>query len=159
MIRPDMPEVLEIELNSFEFPWHEEDFIRCFRQRNCIGMVAEYRERIVGFMVYELHKRRLHILNFAVHKSMRTRGVGRQMTEKLQSKLSAKRRTQLTLEVPDENLGAHLFFQKLGFRGTSVLRNYCKENQNDAYLLQFDYVPDRSDETVSYTARIEHAIT
>ena len=29
MIRRDMPEVLEIERKSFEFPWFEEDFIRC----------------------------------------------------------------------------------------------------------------------------------
>ena len=54
MIRRDMPEVLEIEQSSFEFPWTEEDFIRCLRQRNCIGMVAEYDEKVVGFMIYEL---------------------------------------------------------------------------------------------------------
>ena len=34
--------------NSFEFPWSEEDFIRCLRQRNCIGMVAEHDEQVVG---------------------------------------------------------------------------------------------------------------
>ncbi len=66
MIRRDMPEVLAIENRSFEFPWSDEDFIRCLRQRNCIGMVAEYDERVVGFMIYELHKNRLHVLNFAV---------------------------------------------------------------------------------------------
>jgi len=44
MIRRDMPEVLEIEDRSFEFSWSEEDFIRCLRQRNCIGMVAEHDE-------------------------------------------------------------------------------------------------------------------
>ena len=62
MIRRDMPEVLDIEHASFEFPWSEEDFIRCLRQRNCIGMVAEHGERVVGFMIYELHKTKLHIL-------------------------------------------------------------------------------------------------
>ncbi len=68
MIRRDMAEVLEIESEGFEFPWREEDFIRCLRQRNCIGMVAEHAERVVGFMIYELHKTRLHLLNFAVGK-------------------------------------------------------------------------------------------
>ena len=47
MIRRDMSEVLEIEKSSFEFPWSEEDFIRCLRQRNCIGMVAEFDDRVV----------------------------------------------------------------------------------------------------------------
>src|SRR5215510_10144334 len=74
MIRRDMPEVLAIEKHCFEFPWQDEDFIRCLRQRNCIGMVAEAGERVVGFMIYELHKSRLHILNFAVHEGYRHRG-------------------------------------------------------------------------------------
>ena len=76
MIRRDMPEVLEIERQSFEFPWFEEDFIRCLRGRNCIGMVAEHAERVVGFMIYALHKTRLHILNFAVAADVRRRGIG-----------------------------------------------------------------------------------
>ena len=46
MIRRDMPEVLDIENRSFEFSWTEEDFIRCLRQRNCIGMVAEHDDRV-----------------------------------------------------------------------------------------------------------------
>ena len=77
MIRRDMPEVLDIEAQGFEFPWSEEDFIRCHRQRNCIGMVAEFDERVVGFMIYELHKNRLHILNFAVHEDYRRQQPGR----------------------------------------------------------------------------------
>ena len=83
MIRRDMSDVLEIENSSFEFPWFEEDFIRCLRQRNCIGMVAEYDEHVVGFMIYELHKTRLHILNFAVHPEFRRSHIGLQMVSKL----------------------------------------------------------------------------
>ena len=56
MIRRDYAEVLAIEARGFEFPWCEDDFIRCLRQRNCIGMVAERDDRVAGFMVYELHK-------------------------------------------------------------------------------------------------------
>ena len=66
MIRRDMPEVLAIEASSFEFPWVEEDFIRCLRQRNSIGMVAEHDEQVVGFMIYELNRNRIQVLNFAV---------------------------------------------------------------------------------------------
>src|SRR5215471_1645201 len=111
MIRRDMPEVLAIEKQCFEFPWQDEDFIRCLRQRNCIGMVAEAGERVVGFMIYELHKSRLHILNFAVHEGFRRRGVGCQMVAKLISKLSSHRRTRITLEVRETNLAAQLFFR------------------------------------------------
>jgi ribosomal-protein-alanine N-acetyltransferase len=137
MIRRDMPEVLAIERESFEFPWFEEDFIRCLRQRNCIGMVAEHGERVVGFMIYELHKTRLHILNFAVAGGVRRRCIGRQMAEKLISKLSSQRRTRITLEVRETNLPAQLFFKQVGFRATSVLRSYYEDSPEDAYLMQF----------------------
>src|SRR5262245_23150754 len=99
MIRRDMSEVLAIEAQCFEFPWSEEDFIRCLRQRNCIGMVAEHNERVVGFMIYELHKTRLHILNFAVHEQQRRRSVGSQMVKKLAAKLSPQRRSRMLLAV------------------------------------------------------------
>src|SRR6185369_17373733 len=99
MIRRDMADVLDIEAVSFEFPWLEEDFIRCLRQRNCIGMVAEQDDRVVGFMIYELHKNKLHVLNFAVAEPFRRRGIGQQMIDKLVGKLSHQRRTRVLLEV------------------------------------------------------------
>lgn len=137
MIRRDMAEVLDIERASFEFPWFEEEFIRCLRQRNCIGMVAEHAERVVGFMIYELHKTRLHILNFSVAPDVRRRGVGRQMIEKLLGKLSSQRRTRITLEVRETNLAAQIFFRESGFRATSVLHEFYDDSPEDAYLMQY----------------------
>jgi ribosomal-protein-alanine N-acetyltransferase len=141
MIRRDMPEVLDIETEGFEFPWSEEDFIRCLRQRNCIGMVAERDERVVGFMIYELHKTRLHVLNFAVAKQLRRRRVATQMVEKLAGKLSPQRRTRVSLEVRETNLPAQLFFRCQGFRAVSVLRDFYEDTTEDAYLMQYRYKP------------------
>src|SRR2546428_6318228 len=118
MIRRDMPEVLQAEQESFEFAWTEEDFLRCLRQRNCIGMVAEQGEKVIGFMIYELHKSKLHILNFAVGPAYRRCGVGGQMVAKLNSKLSNQRRTRISLEVRETNLAAQLFFRSQDFRAT-----------------------------------------
>ena len=139
MIRRDMPDVLAIEQECFEFPWYEEDFIRCLRQRNCIGMVAEASERVVGFMVYELHKHRLHVLNFAVGEKFRRSGVGTQMSKKLVSKLSNDRRSRIVLEVRETNLAAQLFFRTVGFRAVSVLRQYYEDTPEDAYLMHYRY--------------------
>ncbi len=139
MIRRDMMEVLEIEGRSFEFPWSEDDFIRCLRQRNCIGMVAEHDERVAGFMIYELHRNRLHILNFAVAAEFRRKGVGQQMVEKLIGKLSAQRRNRIMLEVRETNLAAQLFFRHLGFRAVSLLRDFYVDTTEDAYLMQYRF--------------------
>lgn len=72
MIRRDLPSVLAIDTACHEHPWSEEEFIRCLRQRNCIGMVAKLPdEQIVGYMVYELHPRRL-----IFHWKAANRGLG-----------------------------------------------------------------------------------
>jgi [ribosomal protein S18]-alanine N-acetyltransferase len=141
MIRRDMPAVLAIEDASFEFPWSEEEFIRCLRQRNCIGMVAEQNDEVVGFMIYELHKNRLHLLNFSVNPEARRSGVGSAMMEKLASKLSTDRRNRIMLEVRETNLEAQLFFKNFGFKAISVLRDFYEDTTEDAYLMQYRYRP------------------
>ncbi len=139
MIRRDMPEVLQIEESSFEFPWTESDFVRCLRQRNCIGMVAELDDQIAGFMIYELEKSRLRLLNFAVAGIWRRQGIGAEMVRKLVGKLSSQRRTRITLEVRETNLAAQLFFKNNGFRAVSVVRDFYEDTTEDAYVMQYRY--------------------
>lgn len=142
MIRRDMAETLSIERASFEFPWYEEDFIRCLRQRNCISMCAEHDERVVGFMIYELHKWFLHVLNFAVAEDMRHQSVGQQMVDKLKSKLSSQRRERIDLEIRETNLPAQLFFKAQGFRATKVVEDYYDDSPEDAYVMQYRHAQD-----------------
>ncbi len=154
MIRRDMPEVLQTETESFEYSWTEEDFLRCLRQRNCIGMVAEQAEKVVGFMIYELHKSKLHILNFAVHPAHRRNAVGAQMISKLISKLSGHRRTRITLEVRETNLTAQQFFRSQGFRAVRVLRGYYEDSGEDAYLMEYRFGGDTSEDIEEPVNRI-----
>lgn len=137
LIRRDMPEVLAIERESFEFAWTEEDFLCCLRQRNCIGMVAEEDDEIVGFMIYELHKSKLRILNFAVAREYRRRHVGQQMVQRLIDKLSQQRRKEIILEVRESNLAAQLFFRSQNFRAVQVLRNHYDDTTEDAYYMRY----------------------
>jgi ribosomal-protein-alanine N-acetyltransferase len=137
MIRRDMPEVLSIERASFESPWFEEEFVACLRQRNCIFRVAEIGERIVGFVSYELRKTRLHLLNVAVHPDFRLRGVGRALIELPIRRLTPTRRNRLTLEIRERNLGAQLFFSRMGFRCTAQLHDFYDDAPEDAYLFEY----------------------
>ena len=154
MIRRDMSEVLDIESQGFEFPWLEDDFIRSLRQRNCIGMVAEYEDHVVGFMIYELHQNRIHVLNFAVADDYRHCGIGSQMIAKLSAKLSTQRRTRIILEVRETNLAAQLFFRENGFRAVSVLRGYYADSPEDAYIMQYRYRPERQPLVIEPSNRI-----
>jgi ribosomal-protein-alanine N-acetyltransferase len=100
-------------------------------------MVAELADSVVAFMIYELHRSRLHMLNFAVMRSHRRLGVGTQMMEKLVAKLTPDRRGRVALEVRETNLPAQLFFRSLGFRATSVLKDFYRDSTEDAYLMQY----------------------
>ena len=152
MIRRDMPEVLRAEQGSFDYSWTEDDFLRCLRQRNCIGMVAEHEDQVVGFMIYELHKTKLHVLNFAVAPEWRRFGIGGQMVLKLIGKLSSHRRTKITLAVRESNLAAQLFFRSQAFKATRVLRGYYEDSGEDAYLMNYriaEYLDDEDDDGVT----------
>ena len=155
MIRRDMPEVLEIERAAFDHAWTEEDFLHCLRQRNCIGMVAELDEQVVGFMIYELHKSKLRVLNFAVASEFHRNGIGSQMVAKLKSKLSHQRRSLLVLEVRETNLQAQFFFRALDFRATSVLRDFYEDSVEDAYLMQYCHPAPVRRMPVNRIARID----
>jgi ribosomal-protein-alanine N-acetyltransferase len=137
LIRRDLLAVLEIEAASFEYPWTEEEFINCLRQRDCIGMVAEYAERVVGFMIYDLQPTSIHVLSFAVHPDFRRKSVGSALMDKLFSKLAYQRRRRIQLEVRETNLSAQLFLKQLGFRATGVLRSFYEDSTEDAFLMQF----------------------
>lgn len=157
MIQRDMLEVLDIEDESFEFPWLEKDFIRCLRQRNCIRMVAEHEDRVVGFMIYELYKNRIHVLNFAVDSEYRRRGVGSQMVAKLIAKLSSQRRNRILLEVGETNLDAQLFFHEGGFRAVSVLRAFYQDTSEDAYVMRYTFRCERPHPATELDRRLHQA--
>jgi ribosomal-protein-alanine N-acetyltransferase len=137
LIRRDMAEVLDIERACFDQAWTEEDYLCCLRQRNCIGMVAEHNHRIVGVMIYELHKAKLRILNFAVGPDAQRQSVGTQMVRRLIDKLSQQRRKEIILELRETNLSAQLFFRSRGFRAVGVLRCHYDDTTEDAYLMRF----------------------
>lgn len=137
MLRRDMAEVLAIENLVFEFPWFEEDFIRCLRHRSCIGMIAEAGERVVGFKIYELHRNRIHLLNFAVHPDFQGMGVGGTMMSNLTGKLSENRRVRITTEVRERNLDAQLFFKAQGFSAINILRGHYVDSDEDAFVFVY----------------------
>jgi ribosomal-protein-alanine N-acetyltransferase len=140
MIRRDMLEVLAIEGAGFAAPRAEEDFLKVLRQRDCIGMVAETTdgsEKVIGFMVYRLHKRGLEILDFAAHPGYRRAGVGRQMAAKLVGKLSARRRLLIRVDVREINLDAQLFFRAQGFRAVGVRREHFEDTGEASFRMEY----------------------
>jgi len=137
----DMPEVTSIERACFEFPWSEIEFLHSLQIQSSVCVVAEQEGRVVGFMVYELGRKRIQLLNFATTPECRRQGVGGKMAARLIGKLSHKHRTRISLEVRETNLSAQLFFRSLGFRAIRILHDYYDDTPEDAYLMQFRLLP------------------
>lgn len=137
MVRRDMPMLLDIESRSSAYPWSEEDVLRALRQRNCIGMVVEEAARLRGFAIYALYKRRFEIIKMVVDVAHRRHGWGRQLIEKLKSKLFVDRRYEIACDVRESNLGGQLFLKSQGFRGVEVARGSHENPLEDGYVMQY----------------------
>jgi len=137
MIRRDLPEVLAIEAMAFEFPWSEWDFVCCLRQRNSIGMVVEWNDRVIGFMIYALEKNRIDLLNLAMAPDALREGVGSALLAKLKAKLSEKHRDRITCHVRERNAAAQVFFRENGFHLAEVVRKLYEDTEEDAYRMEF----------------------
>jgi len=134
--------------------WTEQDLLDVIRQQNCTGMVTELKPfgspwQIVGYIIYELCKGRLRLLNVAVDPAWRRRGIGTAMIDRMKEKLPQQRRNELLLDIRERNLPGQLFFQSQGFRATGVLRNLFHDEQTgtyeDGYELQFKLPANATD--------------
>lgn len=104
-------------------------------------MVVEFGDRIVGFMIYDLHPDRLDVLKLATHPEFRRMGFGRRMVAKLVGKLSSPRRTRIVLHTRETNLSAQRFFRAEGFRATEVVREHYPDTREDAYVMEYQLRP------------------
>jgi len=140
-IRRDMPSILGIESDCFEHPWTEEEFLKALRSSNCIGMSAEVgkKDEFAGYMIYNLHRKRLELLRLAVAPSYHRCGVGTEMLNVLKGKLSSDRRNTISILIRESNLSAQLFFKSQGFVAVEVLRKHYDETGEDAYEMEYRF--------------------
>lgn len=135
MTKSDLITVCSIERRSFDMPWSSDDFRNVLSERRCIGTVAELDDYIYGFCVYMLEPDHLRIVNLAVDPRFRGRTVGRQLVNKLRTKLHPDRRCRILVDVRESNCDAQLFFSTEGFRCIRVIDNhYC--NGESAFVME-----------------------
>ncbi len=141
MIAKDIRPMLAIERSSFASPWGEKEFKEVRRLHNTVGLVVEADDRIVGYVVYSLHKSELSVQNIAVVGTMRRRGIGRAMAGVLCKKLAAHKRNSIGLVVRETNVVGQLFFRAVGFRAIGIEREFFEDG--DGYEMRYDL--DRQD--------------
>lgn len=137
LTRCDFPDVLDVEKSAFLQPWTEDELLIALRGRNRIGMIAHTDWRMTGFMIYQLQKQRLDLINFAVHADLQRHGVGTAMMKRLKQKLTDQRRTHIATLVRESNIRAFRFFSQHEFCTTQILRGHFQDTGEDAWELTY----------------------
>ncbi|NJA07515.1 ribosomal protein S18-alanine N-acetyltransferase [Methylococcaceae bacterium WWC4] len=143
MDHADLPRVLTIENENYEFPWSEGIFKDCFRAINYTNWVCEAPDdSIVGYCIISVMAGEAHIMNISVSPRFQRQGAGRKMLEHL-IEYARSRAEKIFLEVRPSNPGAIDLYRKTGFREIGVRKNYypAKQGREDAIMFELDLVP------------------
>jgi ribosomal-protein-alanine N-acetyltransferase len=127
----DLPRIFEIERLAFRHPWSLDSFRRELALPFSRLMVADANGReangglpLAGFLCRWLVADECHILNVAVHPTMRRMGIGAELMSEAIAESKAKNIHLITLEVRRSNLAARTLYRKLLFEERRLRRNY-----------------------------------
>jgi len=148
MAEADLDEVLAIENDSFPLPWNRDHFLDELKSGYAFPLVAiEQEEAIVGYICPRLLLEEGHILNVAVRRDFRGRGVARLLVERVLDECRAGGGTVVFLEVRHSNKVAIDLYRKIGFFATGRRRKYY-ENGEDAILMEYDFTDNEAGDAV-----------
>ena len=134
----DIEKVLEIEKESFVEPWSKSAFLYELILPSDIALfyVAEVNEDIKGYLLLHLFEEGVHIINIAVKKSERGKGIGTMMLKKAEEVAREKNIPLLVLEVRENNIPAINLYKKFGFYTLRVLKNYYNNGENALLMVK-----------------------
>ena len=139
----DVDQVAALEKATFARPWSRESF-RQELTRNVAAryLVAEQDGRVVGYAGAWIILDESHITNIAVADEYRGRGIGKLLTRALLQYLSNLGACYATLEVRVSNERAQNLYKSLGFVSVGKRKRYYEDNQEDAFLMVCEHMPD-----------------
>jgi ribosomal-protein-alanine N-acetyltransferase len=135
MTMEDVPQVAQIEKESFSMPWSEKSFTDALTDKNNIYVVALIEDNIVGYCGMWGCAGEGQIYNVCVRKAMRGKGVGSILfkgflDEGIKAGLKA-----FTLEVRVSNQNAISMYEKYGFENAGIRKNFYENPKEDAMIM------------------------
>ena len=138
MTHADLPRVLSIECQNYDFPWEKDIFTDCFKAGyDCY--VCEYDNKVLGYCLLSMAVDEAHILNISVDQNEQGQGIGRRMLEHLIDTARGKAET-IFLEVRPSNVGAIALYQNTGFNEIGIRKGYypALNGREDAIMLALE---------------------
>lgn len=128
--KKDLDKVMEIEENSFDYPYSREVF-EDHLSSDLFLVIENEKGKIVGYILAEDQTDYGMIISIAVSPSHREKGFGRSLLEGVQNKIDAD---DYLLTVRVSNQEALEFYDKVGFSNVGKIEGYY-QNDEKALLM------------------------
>ncbi len=136
-IRPvDLPEILAIELASYEYSWTEGIFADCLRAGYACWLIEQF-GTITAYCLMSVAAGEAHILNLCVQPGMRRQGVANTLMGHMLELARRRGANTALLEVRPSNHAAITLYRMLGFSEIGTRRDYypTHDGREDALVL------------------------
>lgn len=129
----DMHTVLEIEKESFDYPWNKGEFVDVLRGGGCINIERQQGE-VVGYLCFSPARYGAELKSVAVRSSLRRRGIGTKLMTGMKNNVQLGDRIMAC--VSDRNTTAHVFLRSCGMKAISIREKHYG-NGDDAYVFSW----------------------
>ena len=136
MKKEDLDQVVQIEDQSFSDPWQKNFFSTDIENPSALPLVARIDQKVVGYICLWMILDEIQISNIAVTPSLRKKGIGQKLIQKLLKMVEKKDFHRITLDVRMSNLPAISLYEKFGFQKVGQRKNYYRKPQEDALLME-----------------------
>lgn len=132
----DVPEIMKIEEQVYEFPWTKGIFSDCIRVGYDCWVAAEDK-RIIAYGVLSSAAGESHVLNIATSRDYQQQGIGRQFLNHLIKLARLRNSDVLLLEVRPSNHTAIHLYESSGFNEIGSRKAYypAPNGKEDALIL------------------------
>ncbi len=133
----DLDAVIKIERAAYPYPWILTNFRDCL-ESGYSSWVAEIEGEPAGYWIMMLAVGEGHILNCCVAPAWQGRGFGRSLMRHLIDTARQHATEALYLEVRPSNTRAVTLYERLGFDGIALRRDYYPADQGreDALVMR-----------------------
>ena len=134
---PTEKELAKMEIQCFDSPWSEKDYIEMKQIPFFNGWLLTVSEKyFVGILAFNIIFQELEILRLGISNSWRRKGLAKLMLDRIELFSRENKIISIFLEVHFSNNSAISLYLKKGYKEVGRRRNYFQRPSGDAILLR-----------------------
>ena len=128
-------QVAALEKLCFSDPWSETSIASELENPLSLWLIAEEDGAVCGYVGSQTVLDETDMMNIAVRPDCRRKGIAAALIAELVSRLKARGRRMLRLEVRESNLPAIALYKAMGFTQLGLRKNYYRNPKENALIL------------------------